>query len=213
MSRLVAAKEDVGPTIERVVALTAVVAAGPGSARRRNACLGAGSPRQSMDGRGGSHSAREPSLDDRGPLSVALIGYLWAVGDASAVLRATLVGFPLMAIVMIPLLMTIGVPAVGFGWLAFGVGEGTVLIRSARKHAERVKPGLVPPAVFAAVGAAAGWLVSLRRYDLPWRAGRRAPRCSRVSPCPLGLAPEATGRRSSTRSTRAAPSASRSRAM
>ena len=66
-----------------------------------------------------------------------------------------------MAIVMIPLLITIGVPAVGFGWLAFGVGEGTVLIRSARKHAEfRVRPGLVPPAVFAAVGAAAGWLVS-----------------------------------------------------
>ena len=96
-----------------------------------------------------------------GPLSVALIGYLWAVGDASAVLRATLVGFPLMAIVMIPLLMTIGVSAVGFGWLAFGVGEGTVLIRSARKHAEfRIKPGLVPPAIFAVVGAAAGWMVS-----------------------------------------------------
>ena len=96
-----------------------------------------------------------------GPLSVALIGYLWAVGDASAVLRATLVGLPLMAIVMIPLLMTIGVSAVGFGWLAFGAGEGTVLIRSARKHAEfRIKPGLVPPAVFAVVGAAAGWMVS-----------------------------------------------------
>ncbi len=94
-----------------------------------------------------------------GPLSVALIGFLWAVGDASAVLRATLVGLPLMAIVMIPLLITIGVSAVGFGWLAFGVGEGTVLIRSARRHAEfRIRPGLVPPTI-AAVGEPrrAGW--------------------------------------------------------
>ena len=65
MSRLVAAKEDVGPTIERVVALTASRRPHPGSACRRNACLGAGSSRQSMDGRGGSHSAREPSPDDR----------------------------------------------------------------------------------------------------------------------------------------------------
>jgi hypothetical protein len=162
MSRLVAAKEDVGPTIERVVALTALssglilaplVAATPAWVP---ALLGS----QWTD----AVAVIPPAslhLIIVGPLSVALIGYLWAVGDASAVLRATLVGFPFMAIVMIPLLMTIGVSAVGFGWLAFGVGEGTVLVRSARKHAEfRIKPGLVPPAVFATVGAAAGWLVS-----------------------------------------------------
>ena len=69
-----------------------------------------------------------------GPISVAVMGYLFAVGDASAVLRSTLVGFPLMFAVMIPLLMVIGVPAVGYGWLAWGIGEGTVLVLSARKH-------------------------------------------------------------------------------
>ena len=162
MSRLVAAKEDVGPTIERVVALTALctglilaplVAATPAWVP---ALLGS----QWTD----AVAVIPPAslhLMIVGPLSVALIGYLWAVGDASAVLRATLVGLPLMAIVMIPLLMTIGVSAVGFGWLAFGAGEGTVLIRSARKHAEfRIKPGLVPPAIFAVVGAGAGWMVT-----------------------------------------------------
>ena len=207
MSRLVAAKEDVGPTIERVVALTALctglilaplVAATPAWVP---ALLGS----QWTD----AVAVIPPAslhLMIVGPLSVALIGYLWAVGDASAVLRATLVGLPLMAIVMIPLLMTIGVSAVGFGWLAFGAGEGTVLIRSARKHAEfRIRPGLVPPAVFAVVGAAAGWMVSSSsRYNRPWRSGRRARRDSGVSPRPLDLAPEYPSRRSSTRSPRCA---------
>jgi len=162
MSRLVAAKEDVGPTIERVVALTAL------SAGLILAPLVAATPAWVPALLGSQWTDAVAVIPPAslhlmivGPLSVALIGYLWAVGDASAVLRATLVGLPLMAVVMIPLLMTIGVSAVGFGWLAFGVGEGTVLIRSARKHAEfRIKPGLVPPAIFAVVGAAAGWLVS-----------------------------------------------------
>ena len=162
MARLVAAKEDVGPTIERVVALTAL------SAGLILAPLVAATPAWVPALLGSQWTDAVAVIPPAslhlmivGPLSVALIGYLWAVGDASAVLRATLVGFPLMAIVMIPLLMTIGVSAVGFGWLAFGAGEGTVLIRSARKHAEfRIKPGLVPPAIFAVVGAAAGWMVS-----------------------------------------------------
>jgi hypothetical protein len=96
-----------------------------------------------------------------GPISVALIGFLWAVGDASAVLRATLAGIPLMAAVMIPLLPVIGVPAVGFGWLASAIGEATVLILSARKHAQfSIKPRIIPPTVLAALAASMGWLVS-----------------------------------------------------
>ena len=96
-----------------------------------------------------------------GPLSVALLGYLWAVGEASAVLRATLVGLPLMAAVMLPLLPVIGAPAVGFGWLASAVGEATVLIRSARKHCDfRIAPGLVTPTVCATVGSTLGWIVA-----------------------------------------------------
>jgi O-antigen/teichoic acid export membrane protein len=162
MSRLVAAKEDVGPTIERVVAVTAV-AAGLIVAPLVGATP-AWVPALLGSQWNDAVAVIPPAslhLIIVGPLSVALIGYLWAVGDASAVLRATLAGFPLMAIVMIPLLMTIGVSAVGFGWLAFGLGEGTVLIRSARKHAEfRTKPALVPPTIVAVVGAAAGWLAS-----------------------------------------------------
>ena len=62
---------------------------------------------------------------------------------------------------MIPLLLVIGVPAVGFGWLASGVGEATVLILYARKHAEfKITPRIIPPTIFAGLGASMGWLVA-----------------------------------------------------
>jgi O-antigen/teichoic acid export membrane protein len=162
MSQLVAARENVGQTIERVVAVVAVasglilaplVAATPAWVP---ALLG----EQWSD----AVAVIPPAslhLMVMGTISVALLGYLWAMGDASAVLRATLVGMPLMAAVMIPLLMVIGVPAVGFGWLASGVGEATVLIRSARKTADfSISSRLIPPTIFAAMGATIGWVVS-----------------------------------------------------
>ena len=163
MSQLVAARENVGQTIERVVAVVAVasglilaplVAATP-----------AWVPALLGDQWTDAVAVIPPAslhLMIMGPISVALIGYLWALGDASAVLRATLAGLPLMAAVMIPLLIVIGVPAVGFGWLASGVGEATVLILSARKHADfTIKPRLIPPTIFAVLGASLGWLVTL----------------------------------------------------
>jgi O-antigen/teichoic acid export membrane protein len=162
MSRLVAAGEDVAGTLERVMAVAAV-AAGlilaplvaatpawvPGFLGQQWADVVAVIPPASLH------------LMVMGPISVALVGYLWALGEASAVLRATLVGIPLLAAVMIPLLLVIGVPAIGFGWLASGVGEATVLILCARKHVElKIVPRLVPPVVFAALGASMGWFVT-----------------------------------------------------
>jgi hypothetical protein len=66
-----------------------------------------------------------------------------------------------MAAVMIPLLMVIGVPAVGFGWLASGVGEAIVLITSARKYVNfTIGRRLIAPTIFAVVSASLGWAVS-----------------------------------------------------
>ena len=101
-----------------------------------------------------------------GPLTIALMGYLWAVGEASAVLRATVAGIAAMAVVMIPLLTVIGVPAVGFGWLAAGIGEATILIICARKHAQfTIVPRLFPPAMLAVIAASVGWFVSRQAGD------------------------------------------------
>ena len=121
MSRLVEAGERVGGTIERVAAVAAVacgfilaplVAATPAWVP---ALLGhqwedvvAVIPPASLH------------LMVMGPISVALIGYLWAIGEATAVLRATLAGIPLQAAVMVPLLLLIGVPAVRLRLDGFG---------------------------------------------------------------------------------------------
>jgi O-antigen/teichoic acid export membrane protein len=162
MSKLVAAGENVGPTLERALAVTAVLSG------VILAPLVAATP------------AWVPSLlgtqwDDAvavippaslhlmviGPISVAVMGYLFAVGDASAVLRSTLIAFPLMFVVMLPLLPEIGAAAVGYGWIAWGIGEGTVLVVSARKHADfRIGPSLLPPTLCAVAGASLGWFVA-----------------------------------------------------
>jgi polysaccharide transporter, PST family len=163
MSQLVAARANIGETIEKVVAIAAVasgfilaplVAATPAWVP---ALLGS----QWND----AIWVIPPAclhLMVMGSISVALIGYLWAIGEASAVLRATLAGLPLMAAVMIPLLLVIGVPAVGFGWLASAVGEAIVLIGAARKHTQfSIRPRLVPPTLSATVAAVLGWLVAV----------------------------------------------------
>jgi O-antigen/teichoic acid export membrane protein len=162
MSRLVAAQKDASETIERVVAVVAVVTG------VILAPLVAATPAWIPALLGSQWADAVPVVPPGslhlmfiGPISAALVGYLWAVGDASAVLRATLIGIPLMYLVMTPLLLVIGVPAVGFGWLASGVAEATVLILSARRYSEfRIRPRLLPP-LLASVGAASlGWLVA-----------------------------------------------------
>ena len=162
MARLVEEGDDVGKTLERVIAVVAVASG------LILAPLVAATPAWLPALLGGQWTDAVAVIPPAslhlmvfGPITVALIGYLWAMGEGSAVLRSTLVGIPMMAVVMIPLLTIIGVPAVGFGWLASGLGETTVLILAARKHAEfRITPGLLPPAISAVVSASLGWIVS-----------------------------------------------------
>ncbi len=164
MSKLVAAREDLGPTIERALAVTAVVSG------LILAPLVAATPAWVPSLLGSQWTDAVAVIPPAslhlmviGPISVAVMGYLFAVGDASAVLRSTLVGFPLMFAVMIPLLPLIGAAAVGYGWIAWGIGEGTVLVLSARKHVEfRISPSLVPPTICAVAGASLGWLVATK---------------------------------------------------
>ena len=94
-----------------------------------------------------------------GPISVALVGYLWAEGDASAVLRSTLAGIPFLALVLFLLLPVIGVPAVGLASIAAGVAESVVLILAVRKRVRvSILSNLLPPAASAIIAALVGWL-------------------------------------------------------
>ena len=183
MSRLVAAQKDVGATIERILGVVAVAAG------LMLAPLVAATPALVPALFGHQWDEVVPVIPPAclhlmvmGSISVALLGYLWAIGEAGAVLRATLVGIPLMFAVMIPLLFIIGVPAVGFGWLASGVGEATVLILAARKYVVfRTWPLLVPPTIFATIAACAGWILSSESDDTVLGGlGRSTPSRSRL---------------------------------
>ena len=160
MSRLIAANEDVARTIERTLASVAVVIGfilAP--------LVAASSPLVVVllgDQWADAAEVIPPAslhLMFAGPISVALIGYLWAVGDASAVLRATLFGIPFIALVLVLLLPIIGVAAVGYAWLPSGVVESIVLIRAARKRIDvAIARPLAPPVLSAVVAGLCGWV-------------------------------------------------------
>jgi O-antigen/teichoic acid export membrane protein len=162
MSRLVAAKEEVAPLLERAVGMIAVgtgiimtglVGSAPGlfpgvfgdqwrdaSLVMPGACLGIGISAS---------------------ISVASQGYLYAVGDASAVLRYATRTAIATFVVTLPLVPVIGISAVGLGEVAASVVGAYVLRRAMLRWAQVdvVRPLLVPVAA-GVVSGGAGWLVA-----------------------------------------------------
>jgi O-antigen/teichoic acid export membrane protein len=96
-----------------------------------------------------------------GPLSAMAGGYLYAVGDARAVLRGVVLHTAAWAAVALPLVPSLGVAAMGWGWLAACVVETAVLSAALRRHAGTpLLSGLAWPTLAAAAGALAGRVVS-----------------------------------------------------
>jgi O-antigen/teichoic acid export membrane protein len=162
MSRLVAVGENMRPVIERAVAVAAV-----GTGFLLVPLVG-GAPAlvpSVMGGRWAESAWILPpaglGLMFAGPVSVAAVGYLWAVGDARTPLKSVVVSIPAWALVMLPLLPFIGVAAVGLGWLAANVAETSVLARGAARHAgaDAISP-VVRPTLAGAAAAGAGWILA-----------------------------------------------------
>ena len=161
MSRLVAAKEDVGSTIERVIALVAIgtgVLVAPLAASASawiHVLMGAQWTKAA--------SAIPPAcfgMTFGVPISVALAGYLWAIGAASVPLRATLAGSLVMAPLLLPLLPVIGVVAVGFAYVAFAAVESVFFVVAARRTTTfTLGVRLAIPVLVATVSGSCGWLV------------------------------------------------------
>jgi O-antigen/teichoic acid export membrane protein len=174
MSRLVAAGEELGSTIERVIALVAIgtgVLVAPLAASSSawiHVLIGAQWAKAA--------SAIPPAclaMVFGVPISVALAGYLWAIGAASAPLRATLVGIPAMALVLVPLLPIIGVTAAGLAYVASALVESVFFVRAARRTVSFTIGNRLPITVLLAiVSASCGWSVS--RWIGPNLAGALA---------------------------------------
>jgi polysaccharide transporter, PST family len=94
-------------------------------------------------------------------ISVAAGGYLYAVGDATAVLRATIFQVIAMFAVTLPLLPILGPASIGLGLLASSVAGAVELAYATRRQISinLVRP-LIVPAVAGICAASLGWAVS-----------------------------------------------------
>jgi O-antigen/teichoic acid export membrane protein len=180
MSRLVADNEDMGPTIDRVMGLVAIGTAmilAPLAASASawiHLLLGAKW--------GGAAPAIPPAcfaMMFGVPISVALCGYLWAIGAASVPLRAALLGIPAVAVIMLPLLPVIGVVAAGLGYIGSALVESILFVRAARQTTRvTIGAGLILPVAVGTVAIVGGWLVA--RWIGPDLAGALASSAAAV---------------------------------
>jgi O-antigen/teichoic acid export membrane protein len=161
MSRLVAADEDLGGTIERVIAVVAIgtgVLLAPLAASAAawiHVLIGAQWDKAALP--------IAPScfgMMISVPISVGLAGYLWATGAASAPLMATLLGIPAVAAILLPLLPAIGIVSVGVAGVANALVESAWLVYAARQTASfRIGGRLAVPLLVWTVATACGWLL------------------------------------------------------
>ncbi|MET9730999.1 oligosaccharide flippase family protein [Streptomyces sp. NPDC006458] len=96
-----------------------------------------------------------------GVVSVATQGYLYAIGDAQAVLRASLLSAVTWLAVALPLLAPLGVVSVGLGWALSAAVEALVLGRATtRRIPVRLLRPLIAPTLLGVCGASLGWTVA-----------------------------------------------------
>lgn len=164
MSQLLGANEDAAPIIRRsasmaVIGSGLVLVAFAGSAPG----LIPGVFGDQWRGATGAVPGACLGLAIGGPVTVATQGYLYAVGDASAVLWSSLWQTLAWFAVTLPLLPFIGVAAVGLGWFVSAVVEAAALIRATRKRTDPHLVGpLIVPVLAGIVSAGLGWWLSYR---------------------------------------------------
>ncbi|HET7489515.1 MAG TPA: oligosaccharide flippase family protein [Acidimicrobiales bacterium] len=96
-----------------------------------------------------------------GPISVASAGYLYAEGLAAEVLRACVATATAWVALALALLPSIGVQAIGIGWLSGACIEAVMLTSAMRRHARLKLSTAVAPAVAAAVvSSSAAWALT-----------------------------------------------------
>lgn len=162
VSQLIARNEPVTPLLERAVALCAtglgLVLAG----------LAAGAPGIVPGLFGQQWTATADlippaclGLGIAGPVSVACQGFLWAVLDTAAVIRAAIAQSVALFATALPLLPPLGLEAVAIGWLVSYCVEAGVLGRAVTRHAPaRLLRPLVAPVLCGVVGGGVGWVVT-----------------------------------------------------
>ncbi|HEY2651697.1 MAG TPA: oligosaccharide flippase family protein [Solirubrobacteraceae bacterium] len=161
MAKLVAAKEDVGSTIERVIPLVAIgtgVLIVPLAASAESwihVLMGA-----QWTGAASAIPGACFAMAFGIPISVALTGYLWAIGNSSVPMRATAVGIPATLLVVAALEPLIGLTGVGIAYIASSLVESIFFVVAARRTTSfRIGARLAVPVLAATGSWLCGWLV------------------------------------------------------
>lgn len=95
------------------------------------------------------------------PVAAATVGWLYALGDPTTVLRAFVAHAVLWVTVTLLLLTPVGPAAIGIGWLVGAIGDTGVLGHAAAKRAgARLGRVLVAPFLLVLVAGGAGWALS-----------------------------------------------------
>jgi O-antigen/teichoic acid export membrane protein len=162
MSRLVANEEDVADTIERVIGLVAI---GTGVLVVPLAASASAWITVLVGSQWGDASSAIPpaciAMMFGVPISVALAGYLWAIGEASAPLRAAILTIPAAAVILLPLLGVLGVAAAGLSYVGSALVESVIFVWVARETTPfKIGARLVVPVVVGIASAACGWLLA-----------------------------------------------------
>jgi O-antigen/teichoic acid export membrane protein len=164
MSRLVAAKEDTAPLVERALGMTAVAAG------LMLTPLAAGAPGLIPGLFGSAWSDASTiipgacaALMIAGSVEVAMNGYLYAVGDVGPVLRAANAQAILWFAVTLPLLPIIGVSSIGLGWCVASIVQAVLLTRATKRRLHvRILPALGPPLLVGLCIASVGWWLTIQ---------------------------------------------------
>lgn len=162
MSRLIAAGESPAPVVERSVCLVAIAAGAMyapviGSAPALVPAAFGDNWRQVVD----VLPTASVGLMIAAPISVAAVGYLYAIGDATLILRCTMVQTVVWLGLSLPLIVPMGIAALGVGWLISALIGVAILNQAVKRRLGRglISPVAVPLAV-AGAAAGGGWILA-----------------------------------------------------
>jgi O-antigen/teichoic acid export membrane protein len=162
IARLIAAQEELGPTLQRALRVTAIMT---GAAV---AVLIGAAPAlipfvfgERWEPAVSAVAWSAAGLMIAGPMSTICAGLLSARGRLDQVLRVTVTHTVVWFAVSAPLLPGLGVKALGIGWCVSASIDLVLLTRYARRQVRLdVVAGMARPVVAVAAGAATGWWVA-----------------------------------------------------
>jgi O-antigen/teichoic acid export membrane protein len=96
-----------------------------------------------------------------GPIATTAASFLYAIGEARAVLTSIIAHSLAWYVVAVPLLPVMGAEALGIGWAVGAAADAIVLSRALARHRIGMAEATAPPTFAAALAGAVGWGIAV----------------------------------------------------